>query len=129
MQEGQERELYDYSTRSGRLELDNGAGSSRLEGQLIRLYERALREELRGPLPRQLADAHGLGLENYFLTAKKAARGAASARLRREEGEHGPLSPFGEPGNGPRGAGPAVGEPPGSGDRLRGGRPQHLPRR
>jgi arylsulfatase A-like enzyme len=128
-QQGQERELYDYRTRSGRLELDNGAGTSRLEGQLIGQYERALREELRGPLPRQLADARGLGLENYFLTAKKAARGAAAARLRREEGEHGPLSPFGEPGSAPRGGGPAVGEPPESGDGLRGGRPQHLPRR
>ncbi len=144
--EGQERELYDYRMRSGRLELDNGAGTSRREGQLRRLYERALREELRGPLPRKLADAHGLGLENYFLTAKKAARGAAAARLRREEGEHGPLSPFGEsgsaqPGAGPavgeppgsgagvRGGGPAVGEPPGSGDGLRGGGPQYLPRR
>jgi arylsulfatase A-like enzyme len=128
-QEGQERELYDYRTRSGRLELDNGAGTSRLEGQLLGQYERALREELRGPLPRQLADARGLGLENYFLTAKKAARGAAAARLRREEGEHGPLSPFGEPGSPPRGGSPAVGESPESGDGLRGGRPQHLTRR
>jgi arylsulfatase A-like enzyme len=92
--EGQEHELYDYRTRAGRLELHNGAGASRLEGQLNRLYRRALREELRGPLPRHLTEARGLGLENYFLTAKKAARGAAAARLRREEGEHGPLSPF-----------------------------------
>ncbi len=92
--EGQERELYDYRTRAGRLELHNGAGSSRLEGQLNRLYQHALREELRGPLPRHLIEAHGLGLDNYFLTAKKAARGAAAARLRREESEHGPLSPF-----------------------------------
>ncbi|MGA2165952.1 MAG: hypothetical protein ABSH36_16010, partial [Solirubrobacteraceae bacterium] len=104
MQEGQERELYDYRTRTGRLELDNGAGTSRLEGQLIGLYERALRDELRGPLPRQLANAHGLGLENYFQTAKKAARGAAAARLRRAEGEHGPLSPFAASGDGMRGA-------------------------
>jgi arylsulfatase A-like enzyme len=92
--EGQERELYDYRTRAGRLELHNGAGTSRLEDRLNRLYRRALREELRGPLPRHLTEARGLGLENYFLTAKKAARGAAAARLRREEGEHGPLSPF-----------------------------------
>ncbi len=133
-QEGQERELYDYRTRAGRLELHNGAGTSPLEGQLIGLYRRALAEELRGPLPVHLADAHGLGLENYFQTAKKAARGAALARLRRQEGEHGPLSPFGEAGSpqrggGPAGGEPAGGEPPGSGDRLRGGGPQHLSRR
>jgi arylsulfatase A-like enzyme len=152
--EGQERELYDYGTRAGRLELANGADVSPLEASLRRRYERALREELRGPLPRQLADAQGLGFENYFLTAKKAARGAAAARLRREETEHGPLSPFGEAGGGPRGgeapsgeagAGPPGGEPPGSGaggglrggeppggggesgNGLRGGGPQHLP--
>ncbi len=94
--EGQERELYDYRTKAGRMELHNGAGNSRSEGQLHRLYERALREELRGPLPRHLTEAHGLGFENYFLTAKKAARGAAAARLRRTEPEIG-LIPFGKP--------------------------------
>ncbi|HXA54448.1 MAG TPA: sulfatase-like hydrolase/transferase, partial [Solirubrobacteraceae bacterium] len=108
--EGQEHELYDYRTRAGQLELDNGAGASQLEGPLRRRYERALREELRGPLPRHLTDAQGLGFENYFLTAKKAARGAAAARLRRAEGEHGPLSPFGRTPSG--GAAPA---PPGPG--------------
>jgi arylsulfatase A-like enzyme len=98
--EGQERELYDYRTRAGRMELHNGAAdrrsaSSRLEASLHGTLERALREELRGPLPGHLTEAYGLGFENYFLTAKKAARGAAAARLRRVEGEHGPLSPFG----------------------------------
>jgi arylsulfatase A-like enzyme len=100
LREGQERELYDYRTRAGRMELHNGAAARRsaeggLEGSLHRLFARALREELRGPLPGHLGEAHGLGFENYFLTAKKAARGAAAARLRREEGEIGPLSPFG----------------------------------
>jgi arylsulfatase A-like enzyme len=94
--EGQERELYDYRTKAGRMELHNGAGHSRIEGALHRLYERALREELRGPLPRPLIEAHGLGFENYFLTAKKAARGAAAARLRHVEREIG-LIPFGKP--------------------------------
>ncbi len=115
--EGQERELYDYRTRAGRMELENGAAAriaagSRLQDTLHRTFARALREELRGPLPRHLREASGLGFENYFLTAKKAARGAAAARLRRMEGERGPLSPFG-----------------GSGDGLRGGRPQNLTRR
>jgi arylsulfatase A-like enzyme len=95
MSEEQERELYDYRTQAGRMELYNGAGHSRIEGALHRTYQRALREELHGPLPRQLREAHGLGFENYFLTAKKAARGAAAARLRRQESETGPLAPFG----------------------------------
>jgi arylsulfatase A-like enzyme len=121
--EGQERELYDYRTRAGRMELHNlaavqGSAAARasaaggLEGSLHRMFARALREELRGSLPRHLQEAHGLGFENYFLTAKKAARGAAAARLRREESESGPLSPFGP-----------------SGKSLRGGRPQYLARR
>jgi arylsulfatase A-like enzyme len=92
--EGQEQELYDYRTRAGRLEVENGAGVSPLEGTMRRMYEHALRKELRGPLPHPLLEAHGRGFEDYFLTAKKAARGAAAARLRREEREHGPLSPL-----------------------------------
>jgi arylsulfatase A-like enzyme len=92
--QGQERELYDYRTKAGRMELHNGAGHSRLEGPLSRMMERALREELRGQLPSGLEEAQGLGFENYFLTATKAARGAAAARLRRLENETGPLTPF-----------------------------------
>ena len=77
-----------------------------------RMFARALREELRGPLPGHLQEAQGLGFEDYLLTATKAARGAAAARLRREESESGPLSPFGS-----------------SGDSLHGRRPQYLSRR
>ena len=97
LREGQELELYDYRTRAGRMELHNGAtdpANSRLEGPLHSAMQRALRKELRGPLPRRLHEAHGLGFDNYFLTATKAARGAAAARLRRVEGEIGPLSPY-----------------------------------
>ncbi len=93
--EGEERELYDYRTRRGRMELENRAGRGVLERPLGRMMERALRAELRAPLPDHLREAHGLGFENYFLTAKKAARGATAARLRRLESETGPLSPFG----------------------------------
>jgi len=108
--EGQERELYDYRTRTGRMELDNALGASPLEGRLRRQYERALRAELRAPLARPLAEAHGRGFEDYFLTAQRAARNAVAARLRRLEGEHGPLAPFG--GAGPH-EGPAEGAPAG----------------
>jgi arylsulfatase A-like enzyme len=113
--EGQERELYDYRTREGRMELQNRAGQSRLESQLQRMMRRALHNELRGPLPSHLEEAQGLGFENYFLTATKAARGAAAARLRRVEGEIG-LSPFGKP---PLSASPGRPSPPHLRHRLR----------
>jgi arylsulfatase A-like enzyme len=93
--QGQEHELYDYRSRSGRLELHNGAGHSRLEPALHATLARAIRRELRGPLPHHLHSARKLGFENYFLTATKAARGATASRLRREERESGPLAPFG----------------------------------
>jgi Sulfatase len=101
LREGQERELYDYRTRDGRLETRNSAARRRpargkLERRMERLMERALREELRGLLPHKLGEAHGAGFEDYFLTAKKAARGAAAARLRRVEAETGgAVSPYG----------------------------------
>jgi arylsulfatase A-like enzyme len=98
---GQERELYDYRTRRGRLELHNIAGHSHLEPALDAMLVHALRTELRGPLPHHLRAARKLGFENYFLTATKAARGATAARLRREESESGPLGPFSRPRIGP----------------------------
>jgi arylsulfatase A-like enzyme len=98
---GQEHELYDYRSRSGRQELDNLAGRSPLEPALHTLLARALRTELHAPLPGHLLHARRAGLENYLVTATKAARGAAAARLRHVEGEGGPLSPFGGRG-GPR---------------------------
>ena len=91
---GQEHELYDYRSRAGRMELQNGAGHSPLEPALRATLARALRAELRGPLPNHLLSARRAGFENYFVTATKAARGATAARLRRVESESGPLSPF-----------------------------------
>jgi arylsulfatase A-like enzyme len=98
---GQEHELYDYRTRAGRQELHNAAGHSALQPALHATLARAVREELRAPLPGHLLGARNAGLENYLLTATKAARGAAAARLRRVEGESGPLSPFGGRGESP----------------------------
>ncbi len=123
LREGQERELYDYRTPAGRMELHNVAaarrsGASRLEASLQRATKRALREELRGPLPRHLEEAQGLGFQDYLLTATRAARLATAARLRRVESERGPLTPFGageqqmHPPPGPRGARPFSGPPP-----------------
>jgi arylsulfatase A-like enzyme len=118
LQEGQERELYDYRTRAGRMEMGNGAGRSRLEAPLQRTMERAVRDELRGGLPPQLHEARELGFQDYLLTATRAARNATAARLRRVEGERGPLTPFGgseqqlRPPAGPRRAHPFSGSPP-----------------
>jgi len=90
---GQEHELYDYATASGRLELHNGVGSSPLEESLRGQYETAFREELRERLPQRLQPAHARGFADYFLTAKKAATHSAAHRKRRSERVVGKLPP------------------------------------
>jgi arylsulfatase A-like enzyme len=84
---GQETELYDYSTQSGRLELHNSAGQSPLEEPLRAEYDSAVRDELRGPLPPRLVEAHARGFADYFSTARHAAASAAAHRRRRAERE------------------------------------------
>jgi arylsulfatase A-like enzyme len=97
--EGQETELYDYSTHSGRLELHNSAGTSPLEEAMRAEYERAFHEELREPLPPRLVAAHARGFADYFSTARQSSIKAAARRKRREERETGgpPELPFGSP--------------------------------
>jgi arylsulfatase A-like enzyme len=85
--EGQETELYDYSTHSGRLELHNSAGESPLEEALRAEYERAFVDELRQPLPPRLVAAHARGFADYFSTARHASVSAAARRKRRAERE------------------------------------------
>ena len=87
LSQGQESELYDYATQSGRMELHNGAGRSRLEAGLRAEYERAFHEELREPLPTRLLGAHALGFADYFTTAKHIAVIAAEDRKRHAERE------------------------------------------
>ena len=82
--DGQERELYDYTTHSGRLELQNGAGHSPLEGSLHATLQRAYAEELRRPLPQHLLAAHGRGFYDYFTIATRAALRAAQHRAEHE---------------------------------------------
>jgi arylsulfatase A-like enzyme len=92
--EGQETELYDYSTHSGRLELHNSAGESPLEEALRAEYERAFVEELREPLPPRLVAAHARGFADYFSTARESSVKAAARRKRRSEREaEGPPPP------------------------------------
>jgi arylsulfatase A-like enzyme len=105
--QGEEVELYDYSTQSGRLELHNSAGESSLEEGLRAEYERAFKDELRAPLPGRLVAAHARGFADYFSTARHSAVSAAARRKRRSEREAGqphelpPSTPFRHPRNGP----------------------------
>jgi len=82
---GQEDELYDYATDSGRLELHNSAGESALEEPLRETFQQALLQELRRPLPGHLNAAHARGFTDYFTVAKVAANNAAAVRERRAE--------------------------------------------
>ena len=82
--EGQERELYDYRTGNGRLELDNVAGRSPLENALDAMLRRAFAEELRCPLPLHLHAARERGFVDYFTVATRIATRAATHRAERE---------------------------------------------
>jgi arylsulfatase A-like enzyme len=99
--EGEEAELYDYGTASGRLELHNSAGESRLEPEMREKMHRAFTEELRAPLPAHLNAAHGRGFADYFSTARGAAARAATRRRERVENSIGDLT-LGQGGPPPR---------------------------
>jgi arylsulfatase A-like enzyme len=94
LSEGEENELYDYTNHSGRLELHNGAGESASEEEMRELLQRAFHQELRGPLPPRLGEAHARGFADYFSTAQRAAEGAAERRKRHEEREAGSTEPI-----------------------------------
>ncbi len=79
----EERELYDYSNDSGRLELHNSAGEGGLESGLRATHEQALAQELRAPLPGRFGAAQARGFADYFQVAKNAANSAAAMHERR----------------------------------------------
>jgi arylsulfatase A-like enzyme len=93
--QGQEGELYDYSTQSGRLELHNGVGESALEPAMRGRYEHALKHELREKLPAHLQEAHAGGYTDYFLTARRAAEAAIERRRRHAEADLDQVPSFG----------------------------------
>lgn len=79
---GQDSELYDYRTRSGRLELHNGAGYSSLEDSLRLTLEQAYRRELHQPLPQRFHSAHARGFADYFAVTARASASSQQRRLR-----------------------------------------------
>ncbi|HYM45270.1 MAG TPA: sulfatase-like hydrolase/transferase [Solirubrobacteraceae bacterium] len=82
--EGEERELYDYRTQGGRLELHNSSGPSPLEDSLHATLEHAYAQELRHPLPAHLHAARRSGFDDYFTIATRAAGRAAQRRAEHE---------------------------------------------
>ena len=107
--EGHEVELYDYASAAGRMELENVAGrGSALEASMSAKLHRAVREELRAPLPQRLYTAHKRGVADYFKTATRAA--IAATERRRERAEREAQAGLGEPlfGPPPSGARPSA---------------------
>ena len=93
------RELYEYSTAAGRLELDNRRGRSRHEEAMHRLLtEEALPRELRAPLPSALLDAQALRPR----ATSSRSRTPSTRRSRRRRASPRP------PARAPRGADPAL---------------------
>jgi hypothetical protein len=92
---GEETELYDYGTQTGRLELHSSAGQSPLEETMREELEQAFTDELRAPLPGRLTEAHARGFADYFSTARNAAANAAARRKHRSEVG---AEPFGQAG-------------------------------
>ncbi len=91
--EGEETELYDYGTATGRLELHNSAGEhAQLEAMMREKLHHAFYDELRQPLPNRLEAAHGRGFADYFSTARTAAAKAATRRREHVESSVGDLT-------------------------------------
>ena len=84
LSDGRERELYDYRSAAGRLELESLAGTSPLEEALHAALQRAFTEELRRPLPSYLQVARERGFSDYFTVATRIATRAAAHRAERE---------------------------------------------
>jgi arylsulfatase A-like enzyme len=76
----QERELYDYTTFAGRLEVDNQAGHHRQEERLAALLESATATELRAPLPAALTPTQRQAIERYHALARQEHALSASLR-------------------------------------------------
>ncbi|GAB2563092.1 sulfatase-like hydrolase/transferase [Nocardia heshunensis] len=70
----QEFELYDYSTDSGRLELDNQAATGNpLRATMEPLLAQAIDTEIQQPLPAYLKDAQEQGIDDYLQSQRSIA--------------------------------------------------------
>jgi hypothetical protein len=85
--QGQESELYDYTTHAGRLEIHNAAGEHPLEQSLDAQLQSAITDELHAPLPQRLVAARIAGLDDYLFTAEADAIAATARRKRRRAHE------------------------------------------
>jgi arylsulfatase A-like enzyme len=82
---GQQFEVYDYSTPAGQMEIENLAGRSPLQEQLLSLlYQQALPGELHQPLPSRLHLAQREGLSNYQAVEAYSAEKLSAAYPNRE---------------------------------------------
>jgi hypothetical protein len=81
----EEAELYDFTTRPGYLELDNGAGRSGMEARLRASLGQATLEELHAPLPFTLVDAQRRGRDEYYRLAAGEHRVSTMHRLKAVE--------------------------------------------
>lgn len=84
---GQERELYDYSTTGGAMELESTLSTGNLEGTLSEQLQSAIRDELHAQLPLRLQEAQRDGYADYHSTARETALVAASERRKLERDE------------------------------------------
>ena len=81
---GDDGELYDYSTASGRLELANDRGRSAIEAELRGLLlDRVVPNELRAPLPRRLQITQERAHANYQEIARTVSAEAGRDLARR----------------------------------------------
>ena len=66
---GEEAELYDLTTRSGALEIENLAGRTAAEHGMRATLKRAIRDELRAPVPGTMLEAQRHGIAEYHRLA------------------------------------------------------------
>jgi arylsulfatase A-like enzyme len=84
LERGAQTELYDYSTRGGRLEIENVAGRGQpLERQLRRTLAQATQHELHAPLAQRLHGAQQQAVAGYLRISASEAHASRSSRQHR----------------------------------------------
>ena len=83
LSEGQEAELYDYTTAERPPGAAQQRGPQPPRGSPPRRYELAFKQELRGPLPPRLVSAHARGFADYFSPPDTSVSAAAREQAHR----------------------------------------------